>query len=358
MATVLWKPEINALTTPQTWRPRYVPRNTNDSDNLAGRIAQKHPSLDKESVKMTISALVEEIGIDLINGDQSYLDEAILFRLSLSGRLDTPDASLPPVEEAVGARTVFSRSFIEELHRNVRLERLPYTEKLPVIASSEDTVLGLADVLNPNGALRLTGTDLSFHPEVADEGCLIRGTRSGSTAQSRFVSVSDTEITLLPDVPAQDDPWNNEYTVSVSTHYTEHGTLRTGNYSRRLRTPLTVPGLGTSPPPETGILTGSAAAPYAVVRGGSVTADETLRIQAVLNIHENRLYCNLLDMQNEGREGDAVSVTANGDYSLPGFDGSAVSSLEIRVDHYLALWNMIRNDYSGRLVDVLVVQVA
>ena len=76
MATVQWKPEVNALTTPQSWRPRYVPRNTNGSDNLAARIARKHPSLDKESVKMTISALVEEIGIDLINGDQSSLDEA------------------------------------------------------------------------------------------------------------------------------------------------------------------------------------------------------------------------------------------------------------------------------------------
>ncbi|MCI5120465.1 MAG: hypothetical protein D3908_04570, partial [Candidatus Electrothrix sp. AUS4] len=217
MATVLWKPEINALTTPQTWRPRYVPRNTNDSDKLAARIAQKHPSLDKDSVKMTISALVEEICIDLINGDQSSLDEAILFRLSLSGRLDSPDAPLPPVEEAVGARAVFSRSFMEELHRNIRLERLPFSEKLPVIASSEDTVFGLSDVLNPSGALRLTGTALAFHPDVANEGCLIKGTRNGSAVQSRFVSISDTEITLLPDIPAQEAPWNNEYTLTVST---------------------------------------------------------------------------------------------------------------------------------------------
>jgi len=358
MATVLWKPEVNALTTPSSWRPRYVPRNTNDSDNLAARIAQKHPSLDKESVKMMISALVEEISIDLINGDQSSLDEAILFRLSLSGRLDSPDAPLPPVEEVVGARAVFSRSFIEELHRNIHLERLPFSEKLPVIASAEDTVFGLSDVLNPSGALRLVGTDLSFDQNVTDEGCLIRGTRSGSAVQNRFVSISDTEITLLPDIPAQDDPWNNEYTLMVSTHYTEHGTLRTSNYRRRLRTPLTVSGLGHPNPPETGILTDSSTTPYAVIKGGSVSADETLRIQVVLNIHENRLYCNLLDMREEGQEGDVVSVTANGDYTLTGFSGSAVSSLEISVNNYDALVDMIRNHYSGRLVDVLMVQVA
>ena len=180
----------------------------------------------------------------------------------------------------------------------------------------------------PTAHYALWGTDLSFDQNVTDEGCLIRGTRSGSAVQSRFVSISDTEITLLPDIPAQDDPWNNEYTLMVSTHYT-----------------------------ETGILTDSSATPYAVIKGGSVSADETLRIQVILNIHENRLYCNLLDMREEGQEGDAVSVTANGDYTLPGFSGSAVSSLEISVNNYDALVDMIRNHYSGRLVDVLMVEV-
>ncbi len=65
-----------------------------------------------------------------------------------------------------------------------------------------------------------------------------------------------------------------------------------------------------------------------------------------MNIHENRLFFNLLDMQDKGRAGDAVSVTANGEYTLPGFADSAVSSLEITV-----------NDYDA-LVDVLMVQVA
>ncbi|MCW5211617.1 hypothetical protein VU04_01755 [Desulfobulbus sp. TB] len=36
-----------------------------------------------------------------------------------------------------------------------------------------------------------------------------------------------TEITFMLDIPDQPDPWNNEYTLTVSTYYTEHGTLRT-----------------------------------------------------------------------------------------------------------------------------------
>lgn len=38
---------------------------------------------------------------------------------------------------------------------------------------------------------------------------------------------------------------------------------------------------------------------------------------------------------------------------MPDFTGSAVSSLSITVNEYDALWEMIRNDYNGRLVDIL-----
>ena len=64
-----------------------------------------------------------------------------------------------------------------------------------------------------------------------------------------------------------------------------------------------------------------------------------------------------LDMREGGVIGDEVTVTGNGTYTLPGFADSAVSSPEIKVDHYLALWSMIRNEYSGRLADVLDVTV-
>jgi hypothetical protein len=358
MATVQWRPEVNALTTPQSWRPRYVARNTNGSDVLAARIALKHPSLDEETIKTTITALIEEIRIDLINGDQSSLDNAITFRLSLTGRLDSPDAPLPPAEESVALRAVFSRAITEDVQRNVRFERLPFEEKLPVIATAEDTVFGLSDVLNPGGALRLSGSDLAFTPGAADEGCVIEGTRSGKAVQSRFVSVSDTAITLLPDIPAQNDPWNNEHLLAVAARYTENGTLRSGAYRRRLRSPLTVTKLGHPNPPEVGILTDKAASPYVTVTGGSLSANETVRIQAVLNLHEGSLAFNLLDMTEGGRAGAAVTVMANGPVTLAGFADSALTSLNVTVKNFADLVKMIRSGYSGRLVDVLVVKVA
>ncbi|MCI5130647.1 MAG: hypothetical protein D3904_03805 [Candidatus Electrothrix sp. EH2] len=124
-----------------------------------------------------------------------------------------------------------------------------------------------------------------------------------------------------------------------------------------LRTPLAVPGLGQQPPPETGILSGKATSPNVVVTGGVLTADERLRIQVLQDLTDERLLFALLDMQEGGAAGEEVAVKENGTYTLTGFADSAVGSLEIRVDHYLALWGMIRNDYNGRLVDVLDVRV-
>jgi hypothetical protein len=344
------------MTTPQSWRPLHLPRSSNGSNNLAARIAQKHSALDEEMVKTTLAALVEEIQIDLINGNQSVLTDAFTFRVSLNARLDSPDAPLPPTEEVLNVRVIVSRAFLEEVRRRAQLERLPPTEKLPMISSAQDTVLKLDNVLNPQGLLRLNGTDLFLDPEDEVSQCVLEGTRSGRAVQSRFGSISNTEITILPDIPAQTSPWNNEYTLSLTTHYTENGTLRTGIYRRKLRTPLLLTNFGHPNPPDVGILTDKAASPYVTVTGGTLTADETLRIQAVLDLHAGTLAVNLLDMTEGGRAGAAVQVTAGGAYTLPGFAGSALTSLNITVNNYADLVKMIRSAYSGRLADVLVMK--
>ncbi len=66
---------------------------------------------------------------------------------------------------------------------------------------------------------------------------------------------------------------------------------------------------------------------------------------------------NLLDMHEDGEAGEPVRVTADGPYTLTGFAGSGLSSLEVTVNNYSRLVEMIRNTYSGRLADVLLVEV-
>ncbi len=133
--------------------------------------------------------------------------------------------------------------------------------------------------------------------------------------QEQFALISNTMILLVPDIPAQDNPWNNEYTVSVSTHYTEHGSLRTGIYNEKLRSPLAVV-LG-APDATNGILTGRAVNPYVTVSGGSVSGTARIRIQVILDQQTGELFFNLLDMKEDGQAGPTVSVAENGDVTCP-----------------------------------------
>lgn len=358
MATVLWRVVPNTLTTPRSYRVLIVPRNSAGIEDLAADIALHHPNFSEADILTILRAEDEAVLNRLLNGEQVTKSGSFSWFLSCTGRLDSPEDPLPPPEESLHVNIRVNPHFLEQLCRDARFERLPMQEKQPLITTARDTVLDLGDVLNPQGLLQLNGENLYFDLKQETGSCVIAGTESGSTIQSRFGPISDSEIIVMPDIPAQSNPWNNEYTVSVSTHYTEHGTLRTGTYNRMLRTPLTLTNMGHPNPPETGILTGSSATAYVSVTGGSVNAAAMLRVQVIQDLPNNRLRFSLLDLTEGGQVADEVPVTQNGDFTLPGFSGSPVSTLEIRVNNYAALWDMIRNNYSGRLVDVLRVETA
>ena len=357
MATIQWRPEVNALTTPQSYRARVVPRNVVGYDELAAEIATELNAISADVVRLVLVARNRVIARHLSNGNQVTEENAFTYSTSLSVRLDSPEDPLPADEDILQVNVRVSRPFVKEVRQLTQLERLPMSEKLPLITSAEDTKLKLADVLNPKGLLRLTGSNLFFDEDSPDCGCIITGTQSGETKQSTFGTISNSEILLMPELPAQAHAWNNEYTVTLTTQYTERGTPRTGIYRRRLRSPLTATKLGHPNPPETGILSGNGASPLVSIKGGTVTADERLRVQAVLDVQTDRLLLNLLDMKEGGAAGAEV-VAANGNVTLQGFSGSAVSSLAITVNDYASLKKLVRNDYSGRLVDILDVKTA
>jgi hypothetical protein len=355
MATIQWRPEVNALTTPQSYRILFVPRNVASREDIAADIALRHPNFSEADILTILNADDEAVQARLLNGEQVTKSGAFSYSLSFTGRLNSPDDPLPPLDDCLNVRVQPSPPFVEAVRQAAQTERLPIEKKRPLITTAQDTVLDLKDVLNPAGLLQLNGEDIFFDRKQAGAGeCVIEGTAGGRAVQTRFGKIEASEIIVMPDVPSQPHPWNNEYTISVSTRYSEHGTLRTGTYERMLRAPLTVPGLSS----WTGILTGKAAAAHVSITGGAASADTVLRIQAVLDLQGERMLFSLLDMQEGGAAGAAVIVPQNGEYILPGYAGSAVTSVEITVNNYAALWEMIRNDYGGRLVDVLDVRVA
>jgi hypothetical protein len=351
MGTVQYRVELNPLTKPASYRLRFLPKQTAGYDELAAAVA-KDNGLTTEQAKAVLRSTVKNIQVMLCNGIQVTLEEAITFAPSFHARLDNPDDPLPPISELLRVSISATRPFIQYMQQNISLERVSTEEKAPSILSAADTSLELNNVLNPDGVLRLTGSNLAFNKSKPDCGCIIEGTRSGSEKQSQFAQISDTEILLVPHIPVPEDPWNNEYTLSISTQYTEHGSVRTGTYGRKLRSPMTVD-LSAMGEQGLGILTGSAVIPYVSVMDCILSANERLRIQVEYNAQDDLLAFRLIDMQDGGAKGNMVPVTENGGYTLPGFAGSAVSSLQIEVNDYAALKTMIRNDYDGRLVDIL-----
>jgi hypothetical protein len=356
MKTVQWRPEPNALTMPPSYSVRHIPRDTIGYEGVADRMVRNNPGLTKTQAEANLRAAVQAMLEELTEGNRITLEDALSLTLSFTARLENPDSPLPPLEDCLQVRAFASRPFVDAVRKNAQTERLPMNEKLPQINSAEDTVLKLADVLNADGALRLKGTDIFFDSELYGGECVIAGTRSGSTVQTRFVSTSDSEVVVLPVIPSQPDPWNNEYTVSISTRYTEHGTLRTGIYRRKLRTPLVINGLAFETGP--GILSGPGDAPFARLESGIASASTMIRIQAALDIGDGYIELRLLDMKEGGKSGPPVRVTANTVYVVNGWEGATVSSLSIPVDDFAGWVAFIRNGYAGRLVDVLDVRLA
>jgi hypothetical protein len=341
--------ESNTLTPLPSYRIRFVPNNSAGREDIAADIALRHPNFSKKDILTILNAEDEVIALRLLNGEQVTKEGCCTWYPSFTGKLANPDDPMPPLDKCLRVNVRVSAPFLDNIRKNAHIQRLPMTEKLPVITSTEDPVLGLKDVLRADGMLRLTGSNLFVDREKSSCNCLLEGTNNGSAVQTRLGTVSKTEIILMPDVPSQTQPWHNEYRLSVTTQYTENGTLRTGIYKRMLRTMLGVR-IGDNP----GILSRSGTVPLVTVSGGMLAAEGArLRIQALYNVQDGDLRFSLLDMKEGGKAGEEVRAAANGVYTLSGWPGCDVTSLEVTVADYAGLLAMVRNPYGGRLVDIL-----
>jgi len=351
MKTIQWRPEVNALTTPHSYRILHLPHGTANRADIAADIALRQPNLTQEMILTVLRIEDEVIQARLINGEQVTKEGSFSWFLSFTGRLNSPDDPLPPLDECLQINMRVSPPFAAVVRQAAQTERLPMEKRLPLISTAQDSLLKLNDVLSPAGALQLTGDDLFFDPADSGSECVLAGTRNGRIVQTRLIKVETSEIIFMPDIPEQDAPWNNEYTVSVSTRYSEHGTLRTGTYARMLRTPLLWDGAAHEG--GTGMLTGEAEVPYVTISSGTDVSDGLFRVQAVYDAHTNALLLSLLEMKEGDGAGASVPVTANGAFTLPGFSGAPVGSLIIAVEQYSDLKALVRNKYGGRLIDIV-----
>ena len=146
MSTIQWRAEVNALTVPLSYKIRFMPRNVINTNDLAAEIVQDNPTCNKNLARSIISSLMRRIEKNLINGNQVTIDDSFSFGLSFTGRLDEPDDPLPPIEEMLHVKVRASANLLKEIRYQAKLERLPMTERSPVINAVEDTRLHLDDL--------------------------------------------------------------------------------------------------------------------------------------------------------------------------------------------------------------------
>jgi hypothetical protein len=310
---------------------------------------QKNPLYTKTLAQGFLTDLVDVIYEEMLDGNLVTIAKLFSGHADLTGRLETAEDSLAALEQCLHARFTPAKELNERLQQNAHTERKPADKKLPQLHTAFDALLKLNDVLNPVGLLQIEGDNLFFNADDGVSECVIEGTRNGRTVQSRFTRIEAGEIQIMPDIPSQTEPWNNEYSISLTTRYTERGTLRTGSYARMLRTPLDVR-IGNNP----GILSSGGTSPLVTVTGGSLSSEGArVRIQVLHDVQDDNLRLNLIDMKDGGKEGNEVQVAAHGVFTLAGYAGGEVTSLEVTVADYAAFYTLVRNTYGGRLVDIL-----
>jgi hypothetical protein len=181
MTTIQVRLEPNPLTTPPSWRVRFLPRNTASCKDIAADIALDHPGYKEEVTENILEIAQEKILLRLIGGENVTFANALTYTLSFTGRLEGPDDPLPPLEDCLHIRVHAAPALVDALRQAARIERLPPEQRLPRIDAALDTVLNLKDVLNPAGVLLLRGGDLFFDRSVPGSGeCVIEGTRNGA----------------------------------------------------------------------------------------------------------------------------------------------------------------------------------
>jgi hypothetical protein len=349
MASIQWKVEQNKLTTPASYRARTVARTTLDYAGVASAMAARNPQLSAGLIEFVLREFREEVRIQLANGNSINLENFLKFAVNFAARLPTAVSPLPPLAECLDVQVSASKTLRDNVRSTTSTEKIASVEKAPMILAVTDVTTGLQNVMDGGTSIVLNGTNMYFDNTMPGAECVIEGTRNGRTVQTNFGKRANSEIIVVADYPAQTNDHNNEYTISVTTSYTENGSLRTGTYNKRLRVPLQV----SISAPATGILSGAEVVPLVSVTGGTATVSQRIRIQAVINNQDQILRISLLDMTEGGVVGNTVIINGDGTYEILGYTGSTVTSLTITINDYAALYALVNTAYSNRMVDIL-----
>ena len=226
----------NYLTNPPSYIARPVPQKTLGYDDMATQISLHNPTITTATVKAVLEACREEVVRQLADGNTINLPGFVSFVVSLPVRLDQPTDDLPlnPVDVKAKPSVVLKK----EVAQQATYLRLPYAEKSPDISAAYDTNTNIANWIRPDYGFRMDGSNLSFNAADPAQGVFLTDADiDGNTVQQTKISLNrPSTIIITPDFGEEPSLSPNvEKTIFVRTRYTENGQLRTGEYSKRLR---------------------------------------------------------------------------------------------------------------------------
>lgn len=224
----------NYLTNPPSYTARPVPQKTLGYNAIAEQISLHNPTIPAAVAKAVLEAFRNEVVRQLADGNTINLSGFASFFTTLPVRLDQPTDDLPPSSVDVKAKP--SMVLKQEVAQQATYMRLPYAEKSPDISAAYDTNTHLANWIRPDYGFRLDGSKIGFDAADPAQGVFLTDA-DGNTVQQTKLSLNEpSKIIITPEfgeTPAASP--NVEKTIAVRARYTENGQLRTGEYSKRLR---------------------------------------------------------------------------------------------------------------------------
>jgi hypothetical protein len=349
MATIQWRPESNPLTNPKSYKARILHRVTMDYAAVAEAISARNPNFSAIAVETILRELREEVRIQLNNGNAVALKDFCSFRTSANVRLETASSPMPSPGTSLMTVISASRTLRDDVRQGASYEKLPAEEKSPVITEFMNTMLGLPNVLDSNGYLAVVkGSNILIGPGIAGSKMTIEGTQSGSTVQTDFAERTPAKISFSTMIPSQAFAWNNEYTVSITTRYTENGSLRVSTYSQYLRQSMDYT-IGSLP---RGVLSSTTATAIVDITAYS-GATQTVRLCADVNSQDDTLRIWMADMTANGEVGNSVIINDDTGYTIDGYPGALITSIGIETIDWAALKTLVKTKYAGRMYDIV-----
>jgi hypothetical protein len=224
----------NYLTNPPSYTARPAPQNILDYDALAEQIHLHNPTIPASTAKAVLEAFRAEVINQLAYGNTINLSGFVSFVVSLPVRLDQPSDDLPP--NPVDVRAKPSVILKQEVTQQAEYVRLAYSEKVPEISAAYDTNANLTNWIRPDYGFRLDGSNIGFDTTDSTQGVFLTDAEGNVVQQTKISLNAPSKIIITPEfgeTPAVSP--NVEKTIAVRTRYTANGQLRTGEYSKRLR---------------------------------------------------------------------------------------------------------------------------